>query len=322
MNKPLVYIARRIPMIGLEQLAKTAELRIHEGALPPTRSELLQGVAGCQGILSLLSDRIDDEVFNAAGNQLKVVSNFAVGFNNIDVAAANKRSIAVGNTPDVLTDATADIAVGLLLAAARKMSEAATAVKNQEWKTWEPMGWIGLDLKGKTLGIVGMGRIGKAVAERLFGGWQMRILYTSREPKGDVDQRLKAQHVELPTLLSESDFVSVHVPLKPETNCLIGAEQFSLMKSNSVLINTARGEIIDQDALAIALESRQIFAAGLDVCVPEPLPADSPLRKLDNCFILPHIGSATLQARDAMSIRAAQNIIAGLSGSPLPYPVN
>jgi glyoxylate reductase len=322
MTLPLVYVARRIPDVGLQQLRQVAQLRIHQGDLPPTRSELFEGVAGCHGLLSLLSDRIDGEVFDAAGSQLKVVGNFAVGFNNIDVNEARQRGIAVGNTPDVLTDATADIAVALLLSVARQLAQAASAVEKNEWKTWEPLGWIGLDLKGKTLGIVGMGRIGTAVAQRLHGGWNMRVIYSSRQSKPDVDRELRAEHVDLQRLLRESDFVSVHTPLNSETQALLGAEEFGLMKPTCVLVNTSRGEILDQAALAVALERRLIFAAGLDVCVPEPLLADSPLRKLDNCYILPHIGSATVEARDAMSLRAAQNIMAGLRGQPLPFPVN
>ncbi|MEZ6135433.1 MAG: D-glycerate dehydrogenase [Pirellulaceae bacterium] len=322
MTRPKVYVARRIPEVGLKILSEAADVQLFSGELPPTRDELLSGVAGCSGILSLLSDRLDGEVFEAAGKQLRVVSNFAVGYNNIDVAEALRRGIAVGNTPDVLTDATADVAVGLLLAAARRFGEAARAVKERAWKTWEPMGWIGLDLRGKTLGIVGMGRIGEAVARRLHGGWGMRVLYTARSTKQSVEAELSARRCELDELLQHSDFVSLHVPLCAATTNLIGEPQFAHMKSTAVLVNTARGEIVDQSALEIALREGQIFAAGLDVCVPEPLLAESPLRKLDNCFILPHIGSATVVARNAMATRAAQNIVAGLRGDKLPFPVS
>lgn len=321
MVKPKVYVARRLPQAGMELLAQALELHVHPGSLPPSREELLRGVQGCAGILSLLSDRIDAEVFDAAGSQLKVVSNFAVGFNNIDASEARRRGIAVGNTPDVLTDATADIAVALLLAAARRLGEASQAVRAHQWKTWEPLGWIGLDLRGKTLGIIGMGRIGAAVAQRMHGGWGQAIVYTARSAKPDIDRQLAARHVELPELLELSDFVSVHVPLTEQTTQLLGANEFSRMKRTSVLVNTARGEVLDQQALAKALAARTIFAAGLDVCVPEPLPSDSPLRELDNCLILPHIGSATVQARDAMAERAARNILAGVRNEPLPFPV-
>lgn len=321
MAKPLIFVARQIPEIGLKLLVEQSDVRLHSGELPPTRSELLAGVRGCDGILSLLSDRIDSEVFDAAGGQLKVVSNFAVGYNNISVGEAQRRGIAVGNTPDVLTEATADIAIGLLLSVARRMPEAALAAASGGWKTWEPRGWIGLDLVGKTVGIVGLGRIGEAVARRLYGGWQMSVVYTARHPKPAVDQALGARHVGLEELLEMSDFVSLHLPLTEQTRHLIDSKALNRMKANAVLVNTARGEIIDQVALADALRNRKIFAAGLDVCTPEPLPLDDPLHKLDNCLILPHIGSATNQARNAMSLRAAQNVLAGVQGKPLPYPV-
>lgn len=189
MPRPVVFVARRIPEIAFQLISEHAEVRLHEGSLPPTRAELCAGVKGCAGVLSLLSDRMDAEVFDAAGPQLKVVSNFAVGYNNIDITEARKRGILVGNTPGVLTEATADIAVALLLAAARRLPEGWQAVKQLEWKTWEPLGWMGLDLAGKTLGIVGLGRIGSAVAQRLQGGWGMKVLYTARSPKPDFDQK-------------------------------------------------------------------------------------------------------------------------------------
>ncbi len=321
MPRPVVFVARRIPELAFQLIAEHAEVRLHEGALPPTRAEVCEGVKGCSGVLSLLSDRMDAEVFDAAGTQLKVVSNFAVGYNNIDVVEARRRGIAVGNTPGVLTEATADIAVALLLAAARRLPEGWQAVKEFEWKTWEPLGWMGLDLAGKTLGIVGLGRIGSAVAQRLQGGWGMKILYTARSAKPEFDHKFGARHVSLNELLQESDFVSLHVPLNDETKKLVGARELALMKPTAILINTARGEVLDQVALFDALSARRIFAAGLDVCEPEPLPADSPLRQLTNCLIVPHIGSATISARNAMAERSARNLIAGVLGKPLPYSV-
>ncbi|MCC6509035.1 MAG: D-glycerate dehydrogenase [Pirellulaceae bacterium] len=321
-DKPTVFVTRQIPAMGLEAIARVAEMRVHEKPMPPTRQELLQGVQGCAGILSLLSDRIDSEVFDAAGANLRVVSNFAVGYNNIDVTEAKRRDISVGNTPDVLTDATADIAVALILAAARRLREAADGVIHGQWKTWEPLGWIGMDLRGKTLGIVGMGRIGQATAERLVHGWQMKLLYTSRSPKPDVDRQLGGRHVALDELLSDSDVISVHVSLSPETRHLINAEALSKVKLNTVLVNTSRGEVIDQMALVTALKKQQLFAAGLDVCDPEPLPVNHPLLELPNCIVLPHIGSATVSARNAMAQRAARNLIAGIQGQPLPFAVH
>ncbi len=321
MPRPVVFIARRIPEVAFQLIAEHASVRLHEGALPPTQAELLAGVEGCAGVLSLLSDRMDATVFDAAGPGLKVVSNFAVGYNNIDIAEARRRGIAVGNTPGVLTEATADIAVALLLAAARRLPEGWQAVQSLEWKTWEPLGWMGLDLAGKTLGIVGLGRIGAAVAQRLQGGWGMKVLYDARSTKPEFDQKFGARHVPLNELLRESDFISLHVPLTDVTRRLIGTSEFKLMKQTAILINTARGEVLDQVALYEALRTQRIFAAGLDVCEPEPLPADSPLRELPNCLIVPHIGSATITARNAMAERSARNLVAGVLGEPLPFPV-
>jgi lactate dehydrogenase-like 2-hydroxyacid dehydrogenase len=318
-----IFVCRRIPRLGLEILEKSGvSVVVHPGPLPPTRDELLAGVRGCTGLLSLLSDQIDAEVMQAAGSQLRVISNFAVGYNNIDLAEASRRSIRVGNTPGVLTDATADIAVGLVLAASRLFRSGMDAARDGDWRTWEPLGWIGQDLLSKTIGIIGMGRIGQAVARRMHGGWNMRILYTAQHDKPEIDATLSAQRVSLENLLAESDFVSIHLPLNQQTRGCIGATQFAMMKPNAVLVNTARGEVIDQDALVEALESGAIFAAGLDVCTPEPLPLDHPLLRLPNCILLPHIGSATTLARNAMAQRSAENILAGLDGLPLPYPVN
>ncbi len=321
MPRPIVFVARKIPQCGLDLLASHAEIRLHQEPLPPSRAELLQHVKGCEGILSLLSDQIDAEVMDEAGEQLKVISNFAVGYNNIDVQQAKIRQVAVGNTPDVLTEATADLAVALVLATARRIREAAQDVASGRWHTWEPTGWQGVELRGKTLGIVGMGRIGESVARTMRGGWQMKIQYTSRTPK-NLPSHLDAQHVDLETLLSTSDVVSLHIPLSSETEKLIGGAQLALMKSDAILVNTARGEIVDQAALTETLRQRKILGAGLDVCTPEPLPVDDPLLQLDNCLVLPHIGSATVAARNAMATRAAENIIAGLDGRPLPYAVN
>ncbi len=322
MSKPVVYVARTIPSCGLTLLSESCTLRVHQGDLPPTRQELIDGVQGVDGIISLLSDRLDNEVFDAAGTQLKVVANYAVGFNNIDVQEATRRSIAVGNTPDVLTDATADMAVALTLAAARQLRGGSDAVRNGDWKTWEPLGWLGVELQGKTLGIIGMGRIGAAVARRLSGGWGMKIVYTSRSRKPDFEADLAATYMPLDELLSVSDVVSVHAPLTDETAGFIGEKEFQRMKRSAVFVNTARGEVVDQAALIAALRARTIFAAGLDVCTPEPLPTDSDLLEQDNCILVPHIGSATVEARNAMSMRAGENILAGLAGNPLPFPVN
>lgn len=298
------------------------EVIVHEQPQKLTAGELAEFVRGADAIISMLSDRIDGRVMDAAGAQLKGIANYAVGYNNIDLAAASTRQIAVGNTPDVLTDATADIAVGLLLAAARHFRSAVDNVYQRRWVDWEPMGFLGLELRGKTIGIIGAGRIGAATARRLHGGWGMRVLYTSRSKKPQLDRELAAKQVDLDELLSESDFVSLHCPATPDTEQLIDAAALRKMKSTAVLINTARGAVVDQVALYQALRERQIFAAGLDVTDPEPLPADSPLRELENCLILPHIGSATVSARQEMARRACRNVLAAVAGQPMPWAVN
>ena len=316
-----IVITRRIPLVGVERLKSEHNVRMHEGAEPLKRDELLKFIAGADGILSMLGDKVDAEYMDAAGPQLRAIANYAVGYNNIDLSAAKQRGLAIGNTPDVLTDATADIALALILAAGRNFGEATRQVRELGWRTWDPIGLLGVDFVGRTIGIVGMGRIGQAVARRCHFGWQMQVIYTSRSPKPDVDRELAANRVSMDELLHSSDVVSLHVDLNAETKNLINADQLQKMKSSAVLVNTARGAIVDQDALYDALKARTIFAAGLDVTEPEPLPADSKLRELTNCFILPHIGSATTATRDAMSSRAAENLIAAMAGKSMPFPV-
>lgn len=317
MNRPQVFVSREIPSLGLNLLKEHFSVDVWPQRLPPTPQELAERVQGCVGILTLLSDRIDAAVMDAAGESLRVISNFAVGYNNIDVAEAQRRGIRVGNTPDVLTDATADIAVGLLLAAARHFKPATRAVCDGDWQTWEPTGLIGTDVQGKTLGIVGMGRIGMATANRLARGWDMPVLYTSRSNKPEAEKLWPARRVEFAELLAKSDFVSIHVDLNAQTKSLFDAAALAQMKSTAVLVNSSRGDIIDQDALVLALQTGQIRAAGLDVTSPEPLPPSHPLVGLDNCYILPHIGSATEYSRNAMSRIAAENLIAGAQGHAL-----
>ena len=275
---------------------------------------------GVYGLLCLLTDKIDGEVMDEAGPQLRVISNHAVGFDNIDVNAATARKIPVGNTPDVLTDATADFAYALMMAVARRIPEAERYVHEGKWKTWGPMLLLGVEMKGATLGLVGFGRIGKAMARRAVG-FDMRVIYYSpHEKKPDPD--IKATRVDFETLLKESDFISLHTPLTPDTRQLIDSEALSKMKPNVVLVNTSRGPVVDLDALYDALKERRIFGAGLDVTDPEPLPLDSPLLMLDNVVIAPHIASASKTSRDKMSWMAAKNLIAGLNGEHLPNCVN
>jgi len=317
MSKPKVFITRRIPDPGLNMIYEECEVDLWDKDLPPTKEELLQHVPGVDGLLTLLSDPIDDEVIQAAGGNLKVISNYAVGFNNIDVQEATQRKIAVGNTPGVLTDATADFAFALMMSAGRRVVEAEKYAREGKWKTWGPSTLLGVDFAGATLGIIGFGRIGKAMARRATGFGMRFLIYdpTAQPPSGVIK-------VNLDTLFCESDFISIHTPLTEETRNLINAEAFSKMKPTTVLINTARGEIVDQTALYDALKNRKIFAAGIDVTVPEPLPPDHPLFELDNLIICPHIASASTTSRDNMSLIAAGNLLAGLRGERLPHSVN
>ncbi len=316
-----VFVTRRIPTVGIERLASQHDVEVWEGQDPPPRELLLEKVRGCTGVLSMLSDKIDGTVMDSAGSNLRGIANFAVGYNNIDLQAAKHRGIQVGNTPGVLTNATADIAVGLILAAGRCFGPAIANVQRFEWRNWEPLMFLGQDFEGKTLGIVGMGRIGHAVAKRMHGGWGMRIVYTARDPKPEAESSFQAIRLELDELLAQSDVVSLHCPLTDQTRNLIGARELGLMKPKAVLVNTARGEVVDQTALADALSQRRIFAAGLDVTTPEPIDRTDRLRSESNCLILPHIGSATEDARNQMAMMAANNLVAAMDGKLMPFGV-
>jgi lactate dehydrogenase-like 2-hydroxyacid dehydrogenase len=283
---------------------------------------LLRRVAGIDGLLSLLTDRVDDELLDAAGPQLKVVSNFAVGFDNIDLAACTRRGIPAGNTPGVLTETTADLAFALLMAAARRIPESVDYVRAGRWKTWGPMLLMGVDVHGATLGIVGFGRIGREMARR-GRGFGMRIVYHDVHPATPEEEaELGASRVEMDELLRTSDFISLHVNLTDETHHLIDADALGAMKPNAVLVNTSRGPVVDPAALEIALRTGQIFAAGLDVTEPEPLPVEHPLVGLPNCVVVPHIASASKVTRGKMAAMAAANLLAGLRGERLPTCIN
>jgi glyoxylate reductase len=271
--------------------------------------------------VSLLTDRIDASLLDAAP-RLRVISNFAVGYNNIDMAAVTARRIPVGNTPNVLTEATADMALCLLISAARCLTEARDYALAGRWKTWEPLGHRGQDLFGKTLGVIGMGRIGYALARRCHGGWNMAVLYHDLHHRPDAERTLGARRVDMNTLLTEADFISVHTDLNEETHHLIGREQFARMKPSAVIVNTARGPLIDQAALIAALTSHRIFAAGIDVTDPEPPAPDDPIFRVPNLIVAPHIASATFGTRDAMARICAANLLAGLKGERLPECVN
>jgi glyoxylate reductase len=319
MTKPRVLVTRVIPDAGLDEIRQTCEVVLWEEDAPPPREVILRDIAHVEGVLPLVTDKIDDEVMDAAPG-LKVISNFAVGYDNIDVDAATERGIPVGNTPGVLTETSADLAFGLMLAAARRISESERYVRAGQWRTWGPMLFLGRDVHGATLGIIGLGRIGQAVARRARG-FRMRILY-----HGGSDDRaaheLGAEPRSLDDLLRESDFVSLHPPLTPETYHIIDAQALSLMKPTAILVNTGRGGLVDPKALYEALRDGIIAYAALDVTEPEPILPDDPLLTLENCLIVPHIASASVATRNKMAEIAAANLLAGLRGERLPYCVN
>jgi lactate dehydrogenase-like 2-hydroxyacid dehydrogenase len=319
MSKRVVYVTRRIPDAGLARVREACTAHVWEETLPPPKEVILEAAATCEGLLCLLSDEIDGQVMDA-GN-LRVISQFAVGVDNIDLQAATERGIPVGHTPGVLTDATADLAFTLLLTAARSIPEGVEKVKDGGWRTWEPLGLLGADVWGATLGIVGLGRIGTAVARRARG-FEMRVLYHDTTRKPELETELGLTYASLDALLEQADFVSVHTPLLPETHHLIDEAALRRMKPAAILINAARGEIVDTDALLRALQEGWIARAALDVTDPEPIPAHHPLVEMPQCIIVPHIGSATVTARNRMAQMAAENLLAGLRGERLPYCAN
>jgi lactate dehydrogenase-like 2-hydroxyacid dehydrogenase len=320
MNRPRVFVTRKIPQTGLEHLDSVCDADVWEDVLPPPYPLLSQRAQGVEGILCTLNDQIDAALMDHCGPQLKVISQMAVGYDNIDIKAANMRGIQVGNTPGVLTDATADLTMALLLSSARRLQEGVQYIREGHWQTWDPNALIGADLVGATLGIIGLGRIGKAVARRAQG-FGMHILATGRQLTHEDAQTVQARAVDLETLLRQSDFVSVHVPLNPQTRNLIGEPQLRLMKPTAYLINTARGPIVNSQALYQAVRDGWIAGAALDVTDPEPITLSDPLLSLPNVLIVPHIGSASRQTRDRMALMAAENLVAGLSGTLLPHAV-
>ena len=319
MSKPTVFVTRIIPEKALQMVREHGAATVWEGELPPSRDDLLRAVAGADGLLCLLTDPVDADVIDAAP-RLRVISQMAVGYDNIDLPAATRRRIPVGHTPGVLTDTTADFAFALLMAAARRISEAERFARAGRWKTWGPTLLMGQDVYGATLGIVGMGRIGQAVARRARG-FEMRVLYADpSEP--EATRELGAVRVDLDDLLAQADFVSLHVPLTAATERLIDARALARMKPTAILVNTARGPVVDRAALYDALVSGQIAYAALDVTDPEPIAPDDPLLSLDNCLIVPHIASSSVATRTRMAVMAAENLIAGLSGNRLPHCAN
>ena len=318
--KPRVYVTRILPKEAMDRINSFCDAQTWDGPLPPPREVLEENVTNIDGLLSLLTDKIDAALMDKAP-KLKVISNYAVGFDNIDIPAATKRRIIVGNTPGVLTETTADLAFALLMAAGRRVVEGDKEVRAGKWKTWGPMTLLGQDIHGATLGIIGLGRIGAAVAERAKG-FGMKILYYDIIRNEKAEKELGIQYTDLNNLLSQSDFITIHTNLTKETHHLMGAKQFDLMKRTGILVNTSRGPIVDNMALYEALRSKKIAYAALDVTEPEPLPADHPLLTLDNVIVVPHIASASVASRTKMGLMAADNLIAGLKGEMPPNPVN
>ena len=304
-----VFVTRTLPGSAVERLADRHEVEVWPDPLPPPPAELAARVRASEGLLALLTDRVDGELIRSAPS-LRAIANFAVGTDNVDLAAATAGGIPVGNTPDVLTEATADLAFALLLAAARHLTVAEAAVRAGEWLTWQPGAFLGRDVGGATLGIVGRGRIGRAVARRAEG-FGMEVLHSSRSAGVPLDE-----------LLARADFVTVHAPLTDDTRGLIGARELGLMKHTAILVNTARGELVDSAALDRALREERIAGAALDVTDPEPLPADHPLLSAPNALVVPHIGSATRTARERMAAMAVDNLLAALDGEPMPHCAN
>jgi glyoxylate reductase len=317
--RPRIYITRRIPQDAVDMLAQSCEIRHWNEDDPVPRDVLLGAVGDIDGLYCLLTDKIDQALLDRAPN-LRVVSQMAVGYDNIDIAACTARDIPVGHTPEVLTETTADLTWALLMATARRLVEGAEAVKSGDWTTWKPMWMTGPDVYGATLGIFGLGRIGVSVARRAQG-FNMRVLYHDAVESPHAAS-VGAQFVDLPTLLAESDFITLHVPLLPETRGVVNAQFLRQMKPTAIIVNTSRGPVVNEEDLVTALSEGWIRAAGLDVTLVEPVPLDSPLLALPNCLILPHIGSASIPTRTRMATLAAENLLAGLARERMPYSVN
>ena len=302
---PRCFVTRTLPGHALDRLRAAHEVDVWPGDLPPTAAELHAGLEGADALLCTLSDRVGADALDVAPG-LRVIANYAVGSDNIDRTAAAERGVAIGVTPGVLTEATADLAFALLLAAARKLPQAERAVHDGAWRTWEPQGWLGLELHGATLAVVGFGRIGRAVARRAeaFG---MHVVPVGRD-------------TPLHDALARADVVSLHTPLTDETRGLIGERELQAMIPTAILVNTGRGALVDTAALCTALHAGEIGAAALDVTDPEPLPAGHPLLSAPNALVVPHIGSATHATRERMAEMAVDNVLAGLAGEPLPHP--
>jgi glyoxylate reductase len=316
-DSQIVVIARTLLSAGRDRLAERHELR--EGGLDSTRDELLAMVAGASALIPDPSVAVDAELLDAAGEQLRVVANFAVGYDNVDLDACRERGVVVTNTPDVLTEATAELAIALTFAAARRMSDAERDLRAGNWRGWDPAAYRGIEIRGSTVGVVGMGRIGARYA-RLARGLGAAIAYTSQSPKRQAESELGARRLELRELLEASDVVSIHAPSTPETKGLIGAAELELIGPEGVLVNTSRGPLVDSEAVAAALDNGTLGAAGLDVYENEP-DVSPRLLEAPRAVLLPHIGSATVPSRDGMASAVADNVIAVLEGSEPPSRV-
>lgn len=321
MKNTNIFVSRNIPGNCSDMLSEHYTLRQWKSELPPSVRDIEANVKGTSAIISLLSDRIDGSIMDIAGSGLKVIANYAVGYDNIEVEEAIKRGIWVTNTPGVLTESTADLTFALILSSARRISEAERYVKEDRWKTWGPELMLGLELNNSTLGIVGMGRIGTAVARRA-AGFGMKVIYLDYKGRKDLGSETGAVAVNsLDELLRESDIISLHTPLSGENTGLIGEKQLAMMKKETILINTARGKLVDTEALYEALKKGTISFAALDVTDPEPLRSEHKLLELKNCLVVPHIGSATIHTRHKMGEMVAENVIAVMNGRVPPWPV-
>jgi glyoxylate reductase len=321
MSRPRVLVTRQIMPLVLDLIAETAQVEVWPDDYPPNPQKLKELLADKEGVLTNIMDRVDGAVMDAAPG-LKVISQLAVGLDNIDVAEATRRGILVGHTPGILARATADLAFALLMCAARRVSESERWVRGGQWKlAFHPQYWLGMDVHGSTLGIIGLGETGLEMAKRARG-FDMKVIYHSRTRKPDLESQYGLEYAQLPDLLITADFVSLHTALTPETRGLIGEKELRLMKPTAILINAARGPVVDSRALYTALKEKWIYAAGLDVTDPEPIPAEDPLLTLDNVVITPHIGSAGTATRRNTMFLAARNLIAGLKGQRLETCAN
>ncbi|XP_071453704.1 glyoxylate reductase/hydroxypyruvate reductase-like isoform X1 [Hetaerina americana] len=321
MRRPIVLVSNaEIPEMGLNLLKEKCELIICSEQPYPSRADILRKIKGVDALFWCTHLKLDKEILDEAGENLKVVGTMSAGYDHIDIAELKNRGILVGNTPNVLTSAVAEVALGLMIAAARRFHEGQLALMSGSWNTGAAQWMLGMELRGSTVGIVGLGGIGQAVARRVQPFEVGRIIYCGHSPKKE-GEAIGAEFVSLEELLQESDFVVVSCPLSPETKGMFNDEAFAKMKKTAVLVNVARGGLIDQEALVRALQDGKIQAAGLDVMTPEPLPTNHPLASLKNCFLIPHLGSATVKTRQDMAVLAARNILCGLEGKPLPAPL-